>query len=100
MRHGCAPEVGMWFTNVEYPSSFEVVATDEQEGFVEIQHFSGEIEEIDLESWFELQLEPIPTPEDWTGPYEISREDLSYNDESFRLEDWSAILTQLDIENK
>lgn len=98
MRHYFAPEIGMWFKNLEYPSTFEVVATDESEGYVEIQHFSGEIEEIDMETWFELDLDPVPAPDDWTGPYELSKEDYGYYDDFSRQDDWNNPLTDIDFD--
>lgn len=96
MRHHYSPEVGMWFTDLDNPSSFEVVALDESEGYVEIQHFTGEIEEIELENWFEMDLDPLPGPEDWDGPYEITAEDYDYLDENYYPEDLSGILTEWD----
>ena len=60
------PIVGNWYKNVEEEKEFEVVAVDEDAQTVEIQYFEGEVEEIDLDSWYELVLEPIEAPEDWS----------------------------------
>ena len=57
MRHHEAPIVGNWYKNQEYNSIFEVVANDELEENVQIQYFSGEIEEVDLDMWYQLNLE-------------------------------------------
>ena len=54
MRHHEYPNIGYWYKNQEYNSIFEVVAYDEPDDFVEIQYFAGEIEEFDLETWYEL----------------------------------------------
>jgi hypothetical protein len=96
--HNLFPEVGMWYQTLDYDTSFEVVALDEKEGYVEVQHFTGEIEEHDLENWFELNLISIEPPEDWTGAYEVSREDLGFYDENQYSEDWSGILTDIDAD--
>lgn len=49
---------------------------------IEIQHFEGEIEELDLETWLLIGPRQVEAPEDWTGAYdELDREDLGYSDE-------------------
>ena len=42
MRHHEKPLVGSWFQDQEFLSTFEVVASDESDGCVEIQYFAGE----------------------------------------------------------
>ena len=77
------PIVGSWYKSVEDETEFEVVAVDEDAQTVEIQYFDGEVEEFDLDSWYELVLEPIVAPEDWSGAFdELDPEDLGYNDTS------------------
>ena len=91
MRHHVEPEVGSWYEDREYKRIFEVVALEVSNGeeFIEIQYYAGEIEEIDFDSWYELDLRKIPEAEDWTAPFdEISREDLGYSDEPLHPEDW------------
>lgn len=96
MRHHEYPNVGDWYKNQEYDSIFEVVAYDEPDESVEIQYFAGEIEEFDLETWFELDLKPIPEPEDCSGPFELSEDELGYSDEPKHPEDWSGPLSDLE----
>lgn len=98
MRHHFKPQIGMWFKNHDYPTSFEVVATDEREGYVEIQHYSGEIEEIDIDYWFDLDITPIPGPDDWNGPFELSKEDHDLFEEYYKPEDWGGPLIDLEPE--
>ncbi len=91
------PIVGEWYKNLDDEQTFEVVAVDEDEGTVEIQYFDGEIEEIDLENWYELNLEPIEPPEDWSGPFDdLERDDLGYTDMSMHPDEWSNPLDELD----
>ncbi len=93
------PIVGEWYKNLDDEQTFEVVAVDEDEGTVEIQYFDGEIEEIDLESWYELNLESIEPPEDWSGPFDdLERDDLGYTDMSMHPDEWSNPLDELDRE--
>jgi hypothetical protein len=40
------------------------------------------LEEIDLDAWYELPIESIEAPEDWSGPFdEMESDDLGYDDE-------------------
>lgn len=73
------PIVGNWYRNLERDDRFEVVAMDEDEGVIEIQYFEGDVEEMDVDTWYEMDLEVIEAPEDWTGPMDaISRDDPGY----------------------
>lgn len=75
------PIVNQWYRNREQGYQFQVVACDEQQDTVEIQYFDGEVEEVDLESWNAMELEPIEPPEDWTGTIDqIEPDDLGYTD--------------------
>jgi len=75
------PIVGNWYRNLDTGADFEVVALDEDAQTVEIQYFDGEVEEWDMDTWYEMALEPIEAPEDWTGPFdELDADDLGYND--------------------
>jgi hypothetical protein len=96
MRHHEHPDVGNWYKDQEANNVFEVVASDDLDQYVEIQYFAGEIEEVDLETWYELDLRKIPAPEDYSGPFELSREDLSYSDDTIHPEDWSGPLSEIE----
>lgn len=69
MLHRLQPEVGQWYRN-EAGALFEVVATDQEEGIVEIQYFDGAIEELDMDAWFAQMVQPEAEPEDWSGPFD------------------------------
>lgn len=96
MRNHEYPDIGHWYQDGLRTSMFEVVAVD-KDGGVEIQHFDGEIEELDLDSWYELELVEIPPPEDWSGPYEMSREDLDLLDEPMKY-DFSNPLNDIEFD--
>jgi hypothetical protein len=68
------PRIGDWYKNV-YGDTFEIVAIDRDDGTLEIQYFDGTIEELDLDTWQELPVEPAEPPEDWSGSLDIERED-------------------------
>ena len=76
------PIIGNWYRNEETGNDFEVVALDEEAQTIEIQYFDGDVEELDLDAWYELPLEAIEAPDDWSGPYdEIEADELDdYNE--------------------
>ena len=78
------PVVGNWYLDSDNDTTFEVVAIDEDEGTVEIQMYEGEVEEIDIDDWYEMNLEEAAEPDDWTGAYDDTddeEEDLTEFDE-------------------
>ncbi|HRF62963.1 MAG TPA: hypothetical protein P5260_07755 [Candidatus Competibacter sp.] len=82
------PIIGNWYRNEETGNDFEVVALDEDAQTIEIQYFDGELEELDLDAWYELPLEAIEPPEDWSGPFdEMETDDLGYDEEELSDED-------------
>jgi hypothetical protein len=75
------PEVGKWFKGAD-GTTFEVVAVDRDDLTIEVQHYDGTVEEFDVDSWREMQLQPTPPPEDWTGSMDVDDEDRPGNDET------------------
>ncbi|MBI2381076.1 MAG: hypothetical protein HYV16_10005 [Gammaproteobacteria bacterium] len=69
------PQVGAWFKNVVEDQTFEVVAFDEDEEQIGIQFETGEIEELDLDTWHEMAITEIAAPEDWDGAFEDTEMD-------------------------
>ncbi len=61
------PVAGQWYENVDENESFRVLSVDEDSELVEIEYLDGDIEEIDLETWHELDLDKIDQPEGWSG---------------------------------
>lgn len=96
MAFNTNPVIGQWYKNRETGDMYEVVASDEAEGFVEVQFFASEIEEFDLDTWKEFDLIEIPEPEDWSGPFELTRDDVDYSDYTFQPENWSGALTGIE----
>jgi hypothetical protein len=73
-------EIGQWYRPLNNNDLFEVVAIDYEDQSIEIQYFDGEIEELEFSGWKTLIPLKTAPPEDWTGPYEIDRQDPSFND--------------------
>jgi hypothetical protein len=61
-----APVPGKWYENREEDETFRVLSVDEDEELVEIEYVDGDIEELDLDTWHELDLEPTEQPEGWS----------------------------------
>ncbi len=69
MLNRLKPAVGLWYRN-EQGAVFEVVAFEEEAGIIEIQHFDGAVEELDIDSWYSQMLTKSAEPEDWSGPFD------------------------------
>ncbi len=61
-----APVTGKWYENKEEDETFRVLSVDEDNELVEIEYLDGETEELDLDTWHELDLEPTVEPEGWS----------------------------------
>jgi len=69
------PVPGQWYENLEEEESFRVLSVDEDSELVEIEYLDGDIEEIDLEAWHEMDLEHTEEPEGWSEPEEDEEEE-------------------------
>lgn len=78
------PVVGQWYENVDESESFRVLSIDEDAELIEIEYLDGDIEEVDLETWRELDLDKIEEPEGWAA----SREEEEEDDDEELDEDW------------
>jgi hypothetical protein len=52
---------------------------------VELQYFDGTVDEVDMNEWWEMTLEPIDPPEDWHGALDVDDVDESDTSELNRL---------------
>jgi hypothetical protein len=93
------PEIGDWYryTGGEL---FEVVAVDDDDQTIEVQHFDGTIEEIDFDSW-ETQwqdraFEAAEAPEDWSGSVDMEPENVDQEEESKTDRQWAGALGYYD----
>ena len=69
------PVRGQWYENLEEEESFRVLSVDEDSELLEIEYLDGDIEEIDLETWHEMDLERIEEPEGWSESDDEDAED-------------------------
>jgi hypothetical protein len=75
-----APTPGKWYENKEEEETFRVLTVDEDNELVEIEYVDGEIEELDLDTWHELDLELTEEPEGWAGDDDDDDEDEEEED--------------------
>ena len=61
------PVAGKWYRDLEEDESFLVLSVDEDQGLIEIQHVDGDVEELDVDTWAEMDLDPSEQPEGWSG---------------------------------
>jgi hypothetical protein len=81
------PVPGQWYENLEDEESFRVLTVDEDSELVEIEYLDGEIEEIDLETWHEMDLERTQEPEGWAESDEDKDEEEEEEEEDEEDED-------------
>ena len=84
------PVVGQWYINAEEEETFRVITVDEDAEMVEIEYLDGEIEELDIDEWHELDLELTTEPEGWSedDDEEDEDEDEWDEDEEEDEDDW------------
>ena len=80
MSRDYEPVAGQWYENLEEEEQFRVLSVDEDSELVEIEYLDGDIEEIDLEAWHEMDLDKIAEPEGWS---ESDDEDDSDEDDDW-----------------
>jgi hypothetical protein len=80
------PVVGQWYENIDENDSFRVLSVDEDAELIEIEYLDGDIEEIDVDTWAEFDLEKIEQPEGWSGA-DITEDDDDDDDEEDEDED-------------
>ncbi len=89
------PVVGNWYEHLDKGQIFLVVALDEDEGVIEIQHFDGDIEEWSLDEWRDSEVEPCESPENWFGAMDVAEaDDLGTTITDTEHEDWTEPLEE------
>ena len=94
MSRDYEPVPGQWYENLEEEEPFRVLSMDEDSELVEIEYLDGDIEEIDLETWHEMDLELTQEPEGWAASQE---ED---DDEDEEDDDWDEDEDDDDVDDE
>jgi len=86
------PTAGQWYSNVEEEELFRVLSVDEDSELIEIEYLDGDIEELDVEAWHEMDLELTKEPEGWADSVkekdEEEEEEEEDDDEDEDDDDW------------
>jgi hypothetical protein len=83
------PVKGQWYENVEDDDTFRVLSVDEDAELVEIEYLDGDIEELDIDAWHEMDLERIEEPEGWAAQEEEDDEEEEEDeDDEDEDDDW------------
>ena len=80
------PVQGKWYEDLEENEIFKVLSVDPDQELVEVQYENGDIEEIDLDTWHELDLELSQEPEGWASDTEEKAEEEEEEEEEE--DDW------------
>jgi hypothetical protein len=65
------PDVGHWYFDLDREVFFRIVAMDYRSETIAMQHYDGELEEIDFDDFIDMDLRRTGQPKDWRGPYEV-----------------------------
>jgi len=85
------PFIGSWYKDAA-GGIFEIVAIDNDDGTVGIQHFDGSVEELDLDTWWETPMVMVEPPEDWSGSLDMEREDYGVDLGEIPIEEWGTAM--------
>ena len=83
MSRDYEPVASQWYENIEEEESFRVLSVDEDSELVEIEYLDGDIEELDIEAWHEMDLEKITEPEGWAASQAEEKEEEDDDDEDW-----------------
>ena len=64
------PIVGTWYWDIDHTERFEIVAKDDKSDNIEIQYYTGELEELDTETWFGMRVVSIAPPSQGPDAYD------------------------------
>ncbi len=82
------PVPGQWYENLEQEEVFHVLNVDEDSELIEVQYEDGEVEEIDLEAWTEMDLELTDKPEGWVASDDDDEDEEEDEDFDEDEDDW------------
>ncbi|MBI5451218.1 MAG: hypothetical protein HY940_07655 [Gammaproteobacteria bacterium] len=65
------PVINNWYRPADKGHEFRILSIDPVSGLIDIQYFDGDVDEIDLDSWYEGEMELIEQPESWSGAVDV-----------------------------
>lgn len=97
MSRDYEPQTGQWYEDLDTEETFQVLSVDPDEEVIRIQWPDREVQELDLDSWNEMDLELATAPEGWADDEEefdeddeddLDDEDEDDDDEDDDEDDW------------
>lgn len=82
------PVVGQWYENIDENDSFRVLSMDEDSELIEIEYLDGDIEEIDIDTWAEFDLDKIEQPEGWSGADIVKPDEVEDDKDEDEDDEW------------
>jgi len=79
------PVPGQWYESLDDEEVFQVLSIDEDAELIELQYEDGDVEEIDYETWQELDLDLTEEPEGWSGSDDEEEDDEDVDEDE---DDW------------
>ena len=90
MANELDPRIDQWYAHFDKGQCFYVIAVDEEQNTVEVQHFDGDLEELSLDEWRDLKIVLSEEPENWAGALDIAEEDdLGTGVTDTKSDDWT-----------
>ncbi len=84
------PRIDQWYAHLDKGQHFFVIDINEEKETVDIQHFDGDIEELSMDEWRDLQIELSEEPENWSGALDITeQDDLGTGVTDTLVDDWT-----------
>lgn len=89
MSNELDPVLNNWYFHLDKGQRFEVVAIDEANGVIDIQYFDGDLDEIELSLWSDMDIELAEEPENFSGPFDVGElDDFGTGISDTTEEDW------------
>ena len=96
MSNELDPILNSWYYHTDKGQSFQVVAIDESNGLVEIQNFDGDVDEIDMSQWQDMDIALGEEPENFSGPYDVGElDDFGTEISDTTQEDWEEAYEEI-----
>jgi hypothetical protein len=92
------PIIDNWYMHLDKGQRFQVVDIDEDAGTVELQHFDGDLEEVTMDEWYEMDIDVAEEPENWSGPLDIgTKDDFGTEITDTDISEWTEPLQEVKV---
>jgi hypothetical protein len=74
------PQEGAWYTYDGRQQPFQVINVDSSDRVVYFQDMLGDIDELDFDEWYAMNVRLIPAPQSWEMDEEYDEDVREYRD--------------------